>query len=118
MAIVSALVLLLFGYAAYKQADKQGRWSWKLFGLIVAMLALFIFGFTVPLVNSRNLQDHHPGLLLTLLLVGIAIFVTTVTLVARKLGKTMIPAATPAATPVTTPATIAERADTHRSQQP
>jgi phosphoglycerol transferase MdoB-like AlkP superfamily enzyme len=106
MAIVSALVMLLFGYVAYKQADRQGQWSWKLFGIIMAMVALFIFGFTVPLVSSKTLQDRHPGLLLTLLLVGIAVFVTIVILVARKLGKTMIPAA------------VAERADPGRSRQP
>jgi uncharacterized membrane-anchored protein len=106
MAIVSALVMLLFGYVAYKQADKQGQWSWKLFGIIMAMVALFLFGFTVPLVSSKTLQENHPGLLLTLLLVGIAVFVTIVILVARKLGKTMIPAA------------VAERAEQDRSEHP
>ena len=90
MAIVSAFVLLLFGYAAYKQADRQGQWSWKLFGIIMAILALFIVGFTVPLVNSKSMQNNHPGLLLTLLLGGVAVFVTMVTLLARKLGKRMV----------------------------
>jgi hypothetical protein len=93
MALISALVILLFGYVAYKQADRQGEWSWKLFGIIMAMVALFIFGFTVPLVSSKTMQDNHPAMLLTLLMVGIVVFVTMVILVARKLGQTMIPAA-------------------------
>jgi hypothetical protein len=105
MALLSALVTLLFGYAAYKQADKHGQWSWKLFGILMAMVALFIFGFIVPLVSSKTMQDRHPGLLLTFLMVGIVVFVTIVILVARKLGQTMIPAA------------AAEKENSDRSQQ-
>jgi len=92
MAIVSVLVMLLFFYAAYKQADRAGQWSWKLFGIIMGMVALFIFGYTIPLVSNKSLQNNHPGWLLTLLMTGIVVLVTLVILLARKLGKTMLKA--------------------------
>jgi hypothetical protein len=85
-ALVSALWLLFFAYSAYKQSKKDGSWSWRHFFTLIGLVAVLLFCFIIPVMNSKTL-GAHPALLLTVLFGGTFLFVTGIILLACKWGK-------------------------------
>lgn len=78
-----AILILLIGFNSYRSAKRSGEWSWRQFfiliGAIVALTAFFI----IPLANSEWMQQR-PGLLVTIMLGGIFLFVGTIAYLFRK----------------------------------
>jgi hypothetical protein len=55
------LMVLAIGLAAYVQARRAGTWSWKRFGLTVALLAALGSGAGfVGVITGRGIGRDHP----------------------------------------------------------
>lgn len=85
-ALISALWLLFFSYSAYKQSKQDGSWSWRHFFTLIGLVAVLLFCFIIPVVNSKTLEAH-PAILLTILFSGSFLFVTGIIFLARKWGR-------------------------------
>lgn len=85
-ALISAFCLLFFAYSAYRQSKRDGSWSWRHFFTLIGLVAVLVFCFIVPVVRSKTLEAR-PGLLMTVLFSGIALFVVGVILLARQWGR-------------------------------
>lgn len=85
-ALISALWLLFFAYSAYKQSKQDGSWSWRHFFTLIGLVAVLLFCFILPVVNSKTLEAR-PALLMTVMFSGILLFVAGVIVLARRWGK-------------------------------
>ena len=72
LALIPVLFVLLIAFAQYKQAKRNGQWSWMGFFAILGAMGLFIVGFIIPIVQSKMLETH-PGWMMTALLSGISV---------------------------------------------
>jgi len=87
-ALISALSMLFFAYSAYKQSKRDGSWSWRHFFTLIALVAMMLFCFILPVVNSKALQSN-PALLMTVLFSGIFLFLGGIIVLARRWGRQM-----------------------------
>jgi uncharacterized membrane-anchored protein len=87
-ALISALAMLFFAYSAYKQSKRDGSWSWRHFFTLIALVAMMLFCFILPVVNSKTLQSN-PALLMTVMFSGIFLFVAGIIVLARRWGQQM-----------------------------
>jgi hypothetical protein len=51
-ALISALWLLFFAYSAYRESKQVGSWSWRHFFALIGLVAVLLFCFIIPVVNS------------------------------------------------------------------
>jgi FtsH-binding integral membrane protein len=85
-ALISVVAFLFFAYSAYGQSRRDGSWSWRHFFTLIALVAVLLFCFIIPVVSSKTLQAR-PGILMTILFSGIGLFVAGVIVLARKWGR-------------------------------
>jgi predicted membrane channel-forming protein YqfA (hemolysin III family) len=78
-----ALFVLMIGYNSYRIAKRRGEWSWRQFFIVIGSIAVFTVVFIIPLAYS-SWMDTRPGLLMTVLLSGIFLFVGTIAYLFRK----------------------------------
>jgi uncharacterized membrane protein len=81
--LLFALLVLMVGYGSYRNAKRRGEWSWSQFFILIGAFAAFTAFFIIPLAYSPWM-DTRPGLLITVLLSGIIIFVGTIAYLFRK----------------------------------
>jgi len=83
VAAISVLFVLAMAYSQYKQADRNGQWSWMGFFAVLGAMVAFLAAFIIPVVNSTLLQAH-PGWMMAVLLSGILVFVSALILACRR----------------------------------
>jgi cbb3-type cytochrome oxidase subunit 3 len=93
--VVIALFYLAIGVHVYRDAKRNGQWSWARFFFILAATGVFLAALIVPLAHWQGGQAH-PGILITIMLSAIVVFVAALIFVLRKTAKKTAPVATTA----------------------
>ena len=81
--LIFCAFVLLIASSSYKNAKRQGVWRWGQFFAVIGSMAVFIAVFIVPLSYS-SWMEKRPGLLVTVMLSGIFLFVGTLVYVLRR----------------------------------
>ena len=85
IAAINIFFVLMIAYSQYKHAKRNGMWSWYGFLIVIGSFGLFGLAFIIPVVNSTTLEAH-PGVMITVLLSGILVFVSGLIYWARRYG--------------------------------
>jgi uncharacterized membrane protein YhaH (DUF805 family) len=93
--VVIALFYLAIGVHVYQDAKRNGQWSWTRFFFILAATGVFLAALIVPLAHWQGGQAH-PGILITIMLGAIVVFVATLVIILRKTANKTGPVATTA----------------------
>jgi hypothetical protein len=83
--LIPVLFVLVMAYAQYKQAKRNGQWSWLGFLGVLGAMALFILCFLIPVIKSKALEVH-PGWMMTAILGGILVFTSALIYAARRIS--------------------------------
>lgn len=83
VAAISVFFVLAIAFSQYKQAERNGQWSWLGFLTVLGAMVAFLAAFIIPVVNSKFLQAR-PGWMITAILSGILIFVSALIYACRR----------------------------------
>ncbi len=88
---ISVLFVLAIAFTQYKQARRNGQWSWLGFFVVLGSMLGFGAAFLIPVIHSTSLQAH-PAVMITVLLSGILLFVVLLIYACRKYYARFFPA--------------------------
>jgi hypothetical protein len=93
--VVLAVFYLAIAFHMYRDAKRTGQWSWVRFFVILAAMGIFSAVFIVP-VATWGAGAGRPGIVVTVMLSGIVVFVAVLIIVLRKMPMKTKPVDAPA----------------------